>query len=152
MDKIFLIPLGIIVLQSWTIMNPIEESNLTSLMQGCTEMWFWCKQQCLHCCRKTEMQWKMYEWIYLLTGWTEAVVSDYLWCGCFWWGIASIYRGILKVHWGKQSVLYQMMHDKRAERTRYSIRILVSSVDRWKTSDCGKDECVIEYVQIGSWR
>lgn len=43
-----------------------------------------------------------------------------------------------------------MVYDKRVGRTKYSVRRLVSSVDGWKISDCGKDECVIEYVQIGS--
>ena len=45
-------------------------------------------------------------------------------------------------------MLYQMVFDKRVERTRYSVRRLVSLVEEWKISDCGKDECVIEYVQI----
>ena len=45
-------------------------------------------------------------------------------------GLHLFIGGILKVHLGKQSVLYQMMYDKRVGRTRYSIRILVSSVDR----------------------
>ncbi len=45
-------------------------------------------------------------------------------------------------------MLYRMVYDKRAGRTKYNVRRLVSSVDGWKISDCGKDECVIEYVQI----
>ena len=43
-------------------------------------------------------------------------------------------------------MLYQMMYDERMRMTIYSARRLVPSVDRWKISDCGKDECVIEYV------
>ena len=43
-------------------------------------------------------------------------------------------------------MLYRMVYDKRAGRTKYNVRRLVSSVDGWKISDCGKDECVIEYV------
>lgn len=35
------------------------------------------------------------EYIFLM-GWTEALVSGYLWYGCFWWGITSVYREILR--------------------------------------------------------